>query len=135
MGEGDDSTMMDAAGFVRKHTGLGTDGVAKATNNPSYGQGNELAITHHLALAIDLDPRSVRTIRAMGEGAHAALQSAARKTGIFETTAISVSLDDPSTSIFLAGTSGGVHPDPAADNSTSRYAEPEDPEDQEEMKL
>lgn len=92
---------LDAAGFVRRHTATGGAGGrrAKAIGEPSYvhNSGYERAIANHLAVAIDLDPRSIRTIKAMGEGVHAAMQSAAKRGGVFDPTgltSLSMSLND-----------------------------------------
>ena len=146
---GDSSVVYDAAGFVRKHTAGGAGGAglssgkAKATGAPRYGEGYEMAIAHHLAIAVDLDPRAVRTIRAMGEGVHAALQSAAKKGGVFDPSGmaeVSVSLQDASAEARLeaaavareSGAVGGnvlhVHHDATQDASrASRYTEPDEP--------
>ncbi|KDN45262.1 hypothetical protein K437DRAFT_256712 [Tilletiaria anomala UBC 951] len=145
---GDMSSMMDAAGFVRKHAvaggAAGRDAAVKATGSPKYGKGYEMAIAHHLAVAIDLDPRTTRTIKAMGEGVHAALQSAAKRGGIFDQSGIasrSVSLNDASTSQFartsIIDNSRGLPvyqdaPSAAngagdASNSAAQYVEPDEP--------
>ena len=135
---GENGTVNDATGFVAKLVAAGgaAGDRAKANGVPVYGHGFERAIAHHLAIAIDLDPRSVRTIRAMGEGAHAALQSAAKKGGIFDPSgmaSMSVSLNDASTSQFLVDNSTSntrglhVHHDPAGEgDSPARYEEPDE---------